>query len=650
MGIHHLDIEDMIYGLEYEKAIEALNKGYNHSSFALSELLEMLEILKFYDDKDSLKEEYKNKLLSFKKEISFIKKSVGIYFGRLSGEKIINDLREIKLNHDLHPQSYLETLERYKAFKNIDSNEFEDILNEGLLSLDSILRQPAFSQHFVSNIKKIMLESDSGITFLVSQYDEESSLGRKKQKYYLPSFNMVEVDEMIGKYLNSPYVNLNYLHCLKLHKDSVNSYKISRKKRIEIENKIEAETEKLFSNGNSVSYGFGVNIDPEQEQPIVYKGNPPDTIISFSAKFLKSNLTNDKIMAVLINIMGFIDAQGRITSIYKPNKEDSLMKVLGIRNKDEYGSDTSRYMFNCLQLIFTAYYQFLINNKIKLENVFEWFVTNMINNNLENCSIKLNLLKEGDALSKCERLFNELPSLLTQYDIYCEESVVNESMMKANRGFKKVFDIGCLANNKYYEVVSNSELTSIMSIMFSDQCMLNYLNEKVNGKSFVDLLRKHPIKNSDYKTERTKRLLDILSSNDIISFDEEGYILPSNKEKIGLLETLYEYGYIEYRRIKESAQSILNEFMNKGWLKIRNNLFATPEADYLSYSLDNSKYSNAIALRNNYEHGNGKLFTDEENQKNYLLGMRLMLEILAKIHSDIYEFKFLGDSSNNVKR
>lgn len=74
-------------------------------------------------------------------------------------------------------------------------------------------------------------------------------------------------------------------------------------------------------------------------------------------------------MAVLINIMGFIDAQGRITSIYKPNKEDSLMKVLGIRNKDEYGSDTSRYMFNCLQLIFTAYYQFLVNNKIKLENV-----------------------------------------------------------------------------------------------------------------------------------------------------------------------------------------------------------------------------------------------------------------------------------------
>lgn len=88
----------------------------------------------------------------------------------------------------------------------------------------------------------------------------------------------------------------------------------------------------------------------------------------------------------------------------------------------------------------------------------------------------------------------------------------------------------------------------------------------------------------------------------------------------------------------------------KGWLKIRNNLFATPEADYLSYNLDNSKYSNAIALRNNYEHGNGKLFTDEENQKNYLLGMRLMLEILAKIHSDIYEFKFLGDSSNNDKR
>lgn len=68
MGIHHLDIEDMIYGLEYEKAIEALNKGYNHSSFALSELLEMLEILNFYDDKDSLKEEYKKNSFLLKRK------------------------------------------------------------------------------------------------------------------------------------------------------------------------------------------------------------------------------------------------------------------------------------------------------------------------------------------------------------------------------------------------------------------------------------------------------------------------------------------------------------------------------------------------------------------------------------------------------
>lgn len=41
----------MIYGLEYVKAIEALNKGFNYSSFAVSELLEMLEILaKIYSD------------------------------------------------------------------------------------------------------------------------------------------------------------------------------------------------------------------------------------------------------------------------------------------------------------------------------------------------------------------------------------------------------------------------------------------------------------------------------------------------------------------------------------------------------------------------------------------------------------------------
>ena len=105
---------------------------------------------------------------------------------------------------------------------------------------------------------------------------------------------------MIGKYLNSPYVSLNYINCLKLHKDSANSYKISRKKRIEIENKIEAETEKLFSNGNGVYYGIGVSIDPEQGQPIVYKSNPPETTISFSTKFSRDLIWSTRSFRLLL--------------------------------------------------------------------------------------------------------------------------------------------------------------------------------------------------------------------------------------------------------------------------------------------------------------------------------------------------------------
>lgn len=38
------------------------------------------------------------------------------------------------------------------------------------------------------------------------------------------------------------------------------------------------------------------------------------------------------------------------------------------------------------------------------------------------------------------------------------------------------------------------------------------------------------------------------------------------------------------------------------------------------------------------------MFSDEENKKHYLLGMRLLLEVLSKMHSDIYEDKFLCDS------
>lgn len=74
-------------------------------------------------------------------------------------------------------------------------------------------------------------------------------------------------------------------------------------------------------------------------------------------------------------------------------------------------------------------------------------------------------------------------------------------------------------------------------------------------------------------------------------------------------------------------------------------LFSNAEADYFDYILNNSKFSNALALRNHYEHGQSIQYTAEEHEENYKIGLRVLFTMLLKIYKDIVG----NDNSINIK-
>ena len=66
-------------------------------------------------------------------------------------------------------------------------------------------------------------------------------------------------------------------------------------------------------------------------------------------------------------------------------------------------------------------------------------------------------------------------------------------------------------------------------------------------------------------------------------------------------------------------------------------LFSKDEADYLDYVLNDSKFSNAYALRNHYEHGHSTYFSEDQDKEHYLIGIKNLLSIIENIYWDLYE-------------
>lgn len=333
-----------------------------------------------------------------------------------------------------------------------------------------------------------------------------------------------------------------------------------------------------------------------------------------------------------------VDKQSRITGTYKPNNESTLSGLFYARKRNEYGSYNFNYMQNISNTMFLAYYEFLLRHGIDYADVLNWFVNDFLSSKLPTFNLKSEIIHVEDNLSNCERLFNVVPDLFKQYKIFVEEGELTEELIAVSADAFKVNDVPSLVKNKYDEVVKDSDLTTIFNILFNDQCMLNYIDEKRNAHTFFELLNTMPIKKADYSGKYENQYIDFLIEKDILKEDENGILLFKDHLKIMIIQDLYKNGFCVFRRFTPDAQKVLEDLKSLGYLKTTEGLFSSSEADYVSYNLDNAKFSNALALRNKYEHSKGMHLSKEENKNNYLIGLRLMTEVVAKIEEDIDEY------------
>ena len=149
--------------------------------------------------------------------------------------------------------------------------------------------------------------------------------------------------------------------------------------------------------------------------------------------------------------------------------------------------------------------------------------------------------------------------------------------------------------------------------------MINY---KITTNAYKD-------KPSDLK------MIDYLIQQKILFINSKNIYEFCSPLQIRILYDLYTKGFISYHHVSEEVKKIIDDLVSQKLLKVSSNLFSNYESDYLSFILNNEKFNNALALRNKYEHGKGKLFSDNDNKNNFIIGLKVLTEIIGKIDDDI---------------
>lgn len=345
-------------------------------------------------------------------------------------------------------------------------------------------------------------------------------------------------------------------------------------------------------------------------------------------------------------VFEFTDKYGFVSLISKDTEKSTMEKVVGFHARNTYDVDmVFRMRENLSHLQLLALEQALKANGRDLEGVIKAFYEDFLKTEYGYKGMSLTLPKHDDSLIlKIRSLAIEMDAVGHQYDCYVNYGSIDKDIVELTPP-QKLTETKSLLSHRYCVLNrDNTDVWYLIYLFFGSQSMLFFVEpcKDAHFRNYYELLEKGmDVKYEDYENYQ-KPDIDRLLEKGYLVKDEKGILRCVKMREVRLLKHLYEYGACSYWGYPKEERMILDDMVSKGWISLDNHLLSPAERDYFSYYLNNEKFTNGPAIRNNYAHGTTPSYSEEKHKKNYFQLLVLFVLLLLKISEDLDMKRYLG--------
>lgn len=590
----------------------------------LSELIEIFNVLKYVDNNKCVLIIEQNTNIKCANISIKINSKIGKFLSILKNDFIKNS-REVDI---LDIEDYLEILENYKVYEKISLEDFNVLLDIRGFNLYKILKYKKIVQKFDLILKEKIQDKVHSAELLISSLNGDSNISLPK------SLSYDEILKIFDNYIESEDSNINYLQKIVEFPLNVN-FKIPDKIKLKAKSKEKTKRDELFNNQGSLKFGFSISYPNDLEKTVEFSGNISKFHININRKWIEDNLDYPTLWNNFIYLFNIVDLNSRLTLVSKIHSLGAFESFLLDSGKHLYVKSAAfEYTENFGNLGISSYISVLKTYKVRIEDMIEWFFKDYIRNefNIENFIVNM----PSDAttyLEKCRFILPEIDGIFKQYNLLIEEGFVNHELREMSSHSYEFNQIKSFSKNKY--IYANSEVINLNNhLLYSDQSGIFYIeNKSENFKNFYDLLMSEKVKLEDFydfQVEDIKRLID----QDIISIDDNGYLIFSNIDLVILLKEFYYEEVVNYYHCSEKTKDLINDMISRNLLVCESTLLSRNEHDYFDYYLNKSKYTNGHEIRNHYIHGTN-IFDENQYKNDYFMIIKLIIIIVLKINDDL---------------
>lgn len=638
--VHYYSDYDMSIPMHIDRLADVVG-GYEEGKQpgGINDYLEMFHIVQFVEH-GKYPEGWDESRVSGIKQY---KAKVAAYFSQLKSE----DFPVFYKDADIEYESTIwQIIDQFKIKGLITENGLREILKDEAWRLRDLLEFRWIVENNNGLLTQLLKEYGNTAEWLLDQYVAEDKFGNKTTLFFPKSLSLQDKDEIIHRYVNSDDANLNYVRLVLQAKRS-SEFSLSPQTIKDARIRERELNEEILKYGCVHVTSYGVTLTNKLDAPVKELQKKEDGSSLF---VYNKNLIDACQYSFIIYYCGmvfeFTDEYGFISLISKMSDADTIERVVGLVAKNAYfitsvfriGEDIAHLQMQALEAA-------LKDTDRSIEGAIKFFYEDYLKSAYGYDGFSLTLPKKDDNLIlKIRSLAIEMDSVAHQYNCYVKHGSIDQDIIELEAPCK-ITETKSLISHRYcVQNKNNNDIWYLIRLFFGSQSMLHYVEpcKDMHLRNFYALLKKGiDVKYNSYKFYQ-KQDIDYLIKNGYLLIDEHGILRCDKMKEIEILRHLYIYGACSYWGYPKEERAILDEMVSKGWIEYDNHLLSPAERDYFSYYLNNEKFTNGPAIRNNYAHGTTPSYSEKKHMQNYLQLLVLFIMLLLKISEDLDMKRYLG--------
>lgn len=359
-----------------------------------------------------------------------------------------------------------------------DVRQFESYIKKYNIQTMNLKNVTKLIDLFPQVIKENFLSLSRNIEFFLNH--QSGKFTDSNGLYIKLGITNEEINNLAIEYCQTDSINPNYLQSIVEYK-KLSKYEFDDEVKLLAKRKSEEFWEKHFETNEGIHYSISVGIKPLDSDQIF---EPIENGILLNKIILDEHHDFPTLLNNYIYLLNFFNHESGLPWLVANEEVFSLTSIFYPKSNAHFGT-FNNILKRYHSLLFQAYFDYLKQNEIDVEEIVEWYFNIYLETELNVKGFYFHASnKESSYYERGKSIICEMDSILDQYELFFRNREIDQDLLEIKSKASSYASLKSFNKKKFLKLSNNPDNSALFSVLFSDQSSLSFNSSKKEHGTF----------------------------------------------------------------------------------------------------------------------------------------------------------------------